>query len=182
VLQSIDVIASQLQLPLGLSQNLQAVGHLSDGSTVDLTSLVSWASGNPDVATVASGGLLTSLGAGSTLVTAADPASGIQGSLPLQVTPAVLQSLEVVPAQLSVLLGLVQPLTAVGHYSDGSTAELTNGVQWSSDNPLLAAVNSAGSVLGLGLGDTTLHALEPQSGLKSGAAVSVLSALSGLLP
>jgi len=180
VLQSIAVLAGQVQLPLGLSQNLQAVGHLSDGSTADLTSHVQWVSSDVGVAGISSGGLLSALGIGSAFVTATDPVSGIKGVLPVTMLPAVLEWLEVMPGDASVLLGLLTSFAATGHYSDGSSADLTRSVSWRSDYPLVAIVSSAGSALGLALGNTTIRAREPVSGKSGSAALSVLGGLLGL--
>jgi hypothetical protein len=180
VLQSIVVLAERLTLPLGLRLPLQAVGHLSDGTTVDLTGLVDWNSADTQVAAVGAGGLVTALGLGDTVVTAVDPVTGLEGVLPLAVTPAVLESLQVLPAQTDVPLGLLTPLEAVGHYSDGTQADLTHAVQWSSANPLIAIVNGGGGVLGLLPGDASIHAVEPGSGHTASAAVSILGGLLGL--
>jgi hypothetical protein len=180
VLQSIVVLAERLTLPLGLRLPLQAAGHLSDGTTVDLTGLMDWNSADTQVAAVGAGGLVTALGLGDTVVTAVDPFSGLEGALPLAVTPAVLESLQVLPAQTDVLLGLLTPPQAIGHYSDGTQADLTHAVQWSSANPLIAAVNAGGGVLGLLLGDTSIHAVEPGSGHTASSAVSILGGLLGL--
>jgi Bacterial Ig-like domain (group 2) len=179
VLQSIEVQAAATQLPLGLSQPLAAQGHLSDGSVVDLTRSVQWASSNGQVAGVGSGGLLTALGTGSAVVSATEPDSGSKGVLPVTVLPAALEWLEVTPADASVLLGLVKPFTATGHYSDGSSADLTRSVNWRSDNPLLATVATTGSALGLALGNTTIRAQEPLSGKSGAAALTVLGGLLG---
>lgn len=180
VLQSIEVLAGQVPLPLGLSQNLQAVGHLSDGSTADLTSHVQWVSSDVGVAGISSGGLLSALGIGSAFVTATDPVSGIKGVLPVTTLAAVLEWLEVTPGDASVLLGLLTSFAATGHYSDGSSVDLTRSVNWRSDYPLVAAVSSAGSALGLVLGNTTIRAREPVSGKSGSAALSVLGGLLGL--
>jgi Bacterial Ig-like domain (group 2) len=180
VLQAIDVIAGSVSLPLGLGEQLQAIGHLSDGTTVDVTQAVSWSSGDAGVASITSGGGLTVLGVGRTLLVASDSASGIQGSAPFEATAAVLQWLEVTPAQSAVLLGLLTPLVATGHYSDGSSVDLTRTVQWRSDDPLIAAVISTGSVLGVALGSAGIHASDLASGQSGAATVSVLGGLAGL--
>ncbi len=52
------------------TQQFTATGHLSDGSTRDLTATVSWASGTPAHATINAAGLATTVAAGTSVITA----------------------------------------------------------------------------------------------------------------
>lgn len=57
-------------LTVGDTRQLSANAQMSDGTSQDLTSLVEWASLNPDVASVTSSGLVTALGPGDARVRA----------------------------------------------------------------------------------------------------------------
>ena len=69
-LSSIAVTPSGLNLSPGASQQLTATGTFSDGSQADETSLASWTSSNPAVATVSAGGMVTAVAPGSVTITA----------------------------------------------------------------------------------------------------------------
>src|SRR5262249_50395563 len=99
-------------------------------------------------------------GVGSATISAT--LSGVTGQTGLTVTPAVLLSITVTPANSTIqILGTVQ-FTATGHYTDGSTANLTTSVTWASTNSTTATIsNSAGTqgrASGIGLGTTTISA------------------------
>ena len=86
------------------------------------------------------------------------PALGAQypiGSFPSSVTVALahassaatLQSLAIVPADLTIyssLPGKQRQFVAVGSYSDGTSAFLTQSVSWNSSNPALATIDATG--------------------------------------
>ncbi len=75
---------------------------------------------------------------------------------------STLQSIAVAPANPSVALGLSEQFTAIGTYSDHSTADLTNQVTWASANLAVATIsNRAGSqglAATLALGASTVTA------------------------
>ena len=80
-------------------------------------------------------------------------------SVPQPPPAKTLSSLAVTPATPSVPLGLTQQLKATGTFSDGSTADLTATVSWSSSNPSLATVNTAsGLATSVALGSTVITA------------------------
>jgi uncharacterized repeat protein (TIGR03803 family) len=68
------------------------------------------------------------------------------------VPPTVLQSITVSSSMISVAAGLTQQFTATGHYSDGSTQNLTSSVTWSSSNTSIATIASSGLAQGVSAG------------------------------
>jgi uncharacterized protein YjdB len=80
----------------------------------------------------------------------------------LTVNEATLVSISVGPADVFVPTGFWVPLQAIGTYDDGSTANMTAEVLWSSSTPTAARVsNSAGSegrVSGVAAGTATISA------------------------
>jgi hypothetical protein len=144
-LQTIAVAPSGPSVAAGLTQQFTASGKYLDGTSADITSVVSWSSGNTAVATVN-----TSSGLASAAKTAAGNSATITatsgtvtGSATLGVTLGVLQSISVAPVNPSVAAGLTQQFTATGNYSDGTTQALTSGVTWSSGNTAVATVNAS---------------------------------------
>jgi hypothetical protein len=83
-LQSIAVTPANTSLPAGETEQFTATGTLSDGTTENLTSQVTWASSDTSWATINSAGLATAVGQGTSSVTAT--LNGISGSTVLTVT------------------------------------------------------------------------------------------------
>jgi trimeric autotransporter adhesin len=156
-LQSIAVTPASPSIALGLSQQFTATGTYSDNSTQDLTGAANWNSSNPNVASVSSTGLASALTAGTTTISAT--LLSVSGSTTLTtVAPPLLQSISVTPANPSVAIGQNQQFVATGLYADGSTQDLTSSVSWSSSQPAIAAITTAGLASGLGGGSSTITA------------------------
>ncbi|MCG6169233.1 beta strand repeat-containing protein [Leptospira sanjuanensis] len=164
-LVSIAVTPSNSSLAKGLTGQLNATGTYTDNSTEDLTNLVSWSSSNSSRAIVSnalgSQGIATALGAGSVNMTAT--LGSISGSTGLNVTAAVLTSIQVTPSIASVAKGLTIQFAATGIYSDNSTQDLTALATWiSSDSSKVIIGNAAGSeglALASTLGNSNIRAI-----------------------
>lgn len=87
-------------------------------------------------------GLLSGCGAGSF-------APGVGGNL---------QSIQIMPSGPSVPLGENQQLTAIGHYRDGSSQDITASVTWSSSNANVATVSGSGLGTSHSTGSSTITA------------------------
>jgi hypothetical protein len=85
VLQSIWISPASPSTLEGTTDQLTASGTYSDGSTQNLTSLVSWTSGSPSVATVSPKGLASGITPGASSITASY--QGVTGKYSLAVTP-----------------------------------------------------------------------------------------------
>jgi uncharacterized protein YjdB len=149
-LTSIAVTPANPSIQNGATQQFTATGSYSDSSTQNITSTVTWTSASTNVATISnasgSNGLATSVGTGSSTIKAA--LGSVNGSTSLVVTgsSATLQVLVVGPQDpLITDASAVQAFTATGHYSDGTTQDLTSTATWSSSNTGVATVNSSGS-------------------------------------
>ncbi len=118
-----------------------ATGTLSDGSHQDLTTAVSWTSSNATVATVTPAGLARGFAAGVANVSAT--LGAVSGTATLTVTPATLVSIAVTPTAPVVGVRVTIPFQATGTYSDGSVADFTPTVTWSSSDPGTLAITSA---------------------------------------
>jgi uncharacterized protein YjdB len=88
---------------------------------------------------------------GTTIVTAKYNGVPSNGAT-LQVTPAVLNSIQVNPTSAIIPKGTTQQFTATGIYSDGSKQDLTGTAAWSTDNVLVATVSAAGLAMGQTVG------------------------------
>jgi hypothetical protein len=150
-LNSIAVTPANPSIQNGSTQQFTATGTYSDASTKNLTTTATWTSANTSVATISntagSNGLATSAGVGSSTIQAA--LGGVTGSTSLTLTAAGSATLMVlvVSPQNPVITdaSATQRFTATGHYSDGTTQDLTNSATWSASNTAVATVDSSGT-------------------------------------
>ena len=154
-LVSISVSPASASIAAGTTEQLSAVGSFDDGSTQLLTS-VTWSSTATGVATVDVNGLVTSVGTGSTTISASS--GGVSGTSSLTVTSAVLVSLAVDPANSTTATGATKQFTALGTFSDSSTQDMTASVLWSSSNPAVATIAGSGLATSVASGTTNISA------------------------
>lgn len=171
-LSSIAVTPSATTIPLGSTQALVATGTYSDGTIVDISSTVTWSSGNNAVVTVLPTGVATGVAVGSAVITAT---SGIKtGTTTVTTTPATLSSIAVTPLTASIPSSLTQAFVATGTYSDGTSLVITNSVTWSSNTTAVATVLPTGIANGLTTGTAIITAT---SGLKTGSATLTVNSV-----
>ena len=154
-----SIAISPLNNPVakGNTDQFTAIGTYSDGSTANITTTVSWSSSKSAIATVNSNGLASALGVGTTNITAS--LNGItSNTVLLNVTNANLTSIAISAASNSVAKGKTDQFTAIGTYSDNSTANITTQVLWSSSNTATATINANGVALALAVGTTNASA------------------------
>jgi uncharacterized protein YjdB len=153
---SVNIIPSTLSLPLGSGSQLQAIVTLSDGTTQDVTTTVTWSSPQSSIVTVNPQGYMTAVGKGAAQVSAAY--QGLTGSSSITVGPPVLVSMAVTPNQVSLPIGETEQFTATGTFTDGSTQNLTQSATWISSAPASVSVSVGGSALAKTLGTATISA------------------------
>jgi trimeric autotransporter adhesin len=138
------------------SVQLVATGNFQDGSTLNLTSVATWTSSSPAVATVGSTtGAVTGVATGGTNITALF--GGIAGTLNnLQVTNATLTSLTISPSTATISVGSNLQFVATGHFDDGTSEILTTFSNWSSNNASVAVVSNSGLATGSKPGAATI--------------------------
>jgi uncharacterized protein YjdB len=149
-LVSIAVTPANPSLPRGLTQQFVATGTYTDGSTQVLTSSVSWSSSDASVASIAnagSPGLATALSVGSTTIKAVS--GSVSGSTTLTVTSAILVSISVQPASVTMPQSSTRQFTALGTFSDSSVVDLTTQVTWTSSDATVVAISNAARSQGL---------------------------------
>jgi hypothetical protein len=151
-LTSLTIEPQTSAVAVGGSIALTARGTFADGSTRDLTNEVFWSSTDDGTATVANigggrPGLVTGVKAGS--VTIAAFYGAVASKALVTVLGATLSSISISPAGATTMAGQRYAYTAKGVYSDGSTADLTADVVWSTDNPGIATVSNGSGTAGL---------------------------------
>jgi uncharacterized protein YjdB len=155
-LLSITVAPAASSIPVDAAQQFSATGSYADGSSSDLTALVTWKSSSTAVATVDINGIVTGVTPGTTTVSAS--ISGITGSTTLTVNAPTISSISITPVDLTLGIGINQLFTATATYSDGSTQDLVSGVTWSSSSASVASINGSGLATTAGAGQTTITA------------------------
>jgi Bacterial Ig-like domain (group 2) len=162
-------------IALGNSLQLNATGTFTDKSTQDVTSLVTWASSQPDVAVVSSSGLAVSRSVGAAAITAV--LGAVNASNSLTVSSAGLVSIAVSENRSSIPLGTTAQFTAKGLYTDGSTQDISNSANWTSSPLNILSISNSGLATGKTVGAATVSAT--LGGISGKGALTVSSA--GLL-
>jgi len=174
-LVSIAISPQSPTIPLGTTQQFTASGTYTDSSTQDVTSLVTWSSSSAQVAIISNNsgtnGLATSAGVGTANITATS--GSVTASTSLAVGQAVIVSIAVSPATVSVPLGSSQQFAATANYTDGSSQDITQSATWASSVPAVATINSFGLAASLSIGSTNISA---GSGSVSGSTTLTVTA------
>ena len=165
--------------PLSAGQTTPMSAYLAVSSCYSCGAInwseVTWASSNPAVATVYN--TRTSYGStadvrgvaeGSAVITASY--RGFTGTRALNVTRALVTAVSVAPSPVTVVIGQAAQLAATVRDATGATVT-DRPVTWSSANPAVADVTSAGRVIGIAVGSTTVKATA--DGVSTSSAVLV---------
>ncbi|MBC5830879.1 Ig-like domain-containing protein [Vibrio metschnikovii] len=138
VIEHIQVSPATVNLAKGYAKSLTAIGTYSDGSQSDITHSVTWGSADMGKATVV-GGLLEGNNEGSTSVTATQNGIG-SNTVNVHVSEPKITSLRVSLPPVSIAKGKTHQFTATAHYSDDSTLNVTELVNWESSNTDVATI------------------------------------------
>lgn len=94
--------------------------------------------------------------------------------------PPQLQAITVTPPNPTIQTGATQAFTATGHFSDGSTQNLTASVTWASSNTAVATISnqpgSQGRATGVAAGGATISATDPASNISGSTGLTVTAA------
>jgi hypothetical protein len=155
VLTTLSVAISPTSVQAGQTASASASGLDQNGAAIS-TGTVTWSAGTPNVASITSGGAITTLAAGQSQIIAT--AGGKTGQATLTVTAIpVTTTVTVSLSASSVIQG--QTVTATATALDQNGAVLTGGtVAWSTASSAIATVTSAGVVTGVAAGQTQVIA------------------------
>ncbi|MHB8875493.1 MAG: beta strand repeat-containing protein, partial [Myxococcaceae bacterium] len=154
-LTSLSVAPPTASIAIGHTRAFTAHGVFADGSVIDVTGAVAWSSSAVNVASVGAG-LAVGLEVGTSTIGAS--VRGFSAAATLTVTPPVIDSIEVTPAQTSLAKGRTGQLVATAVWSDGTRTGLGGTVTWTSADPAIASVSPVGEVLARQVGSTTVTA------------------------
>jgi hypothetical protein len=184
-LDSVQVTPTTQALTVGDTAQFTAIGTYGNAkhlSTQNITSLVTWTSSVPSVATVNIAGVATAQEVGTTTITASATAFNgpVSSSATLTVTAAgttttttahTLTSIAILPGSQPVTnIGETGQFIAIGSYTGSpATQDLTNLVTWGSSDAFVAKIDPSGLATAISAGTTTITALYTQPGSGSGA-------------
>lgn len=153
---ALQVIPAVTTIALGTKSQLQAIATFADGSTQDVSSQVQWSSHDPFIAGVDSLGLVTGSGIGQATVTAT--LGAISRSATLTVTNAIATALQVIPPTASLPKGAKLQFQAIATFSDNSSQDVTNQVNWNSSDISVATIDLNGEATAFSEGGTDISA------------------------
>jgi len=176
LLTRIDLSPANVTMPVGLTQTVRATAVFSDTTTEDVSSTVTWTTGNGAVATVTSTGAVTGVAPGNTTLTATS--GNVTATAGVRVDPLQLTRLVVNPSSATIPKGAVQAFNATGTFNNNSTRDVTQEVTWTSTNTSVAEVSNAngtrGEVSAVNAGTAVVEAT--LDGLSSASSVNVTPA------
>jgi len=171
-LEFIEISPLRPQIIAGDSITYTATGFKTNNASLDLTHLVTWESQRQNIASfdVTNKNIVTGVAEGTSYITASyvppGEADAIIASTQMQVTAKTLRSISIVPTTARTdigsgkhlfMKGLNDQLSAVGLYSDGSTDNISNTVNWVSNASAVATV-TGGLFVSATKGDVTISA------------------------
>jgi len=164
---TVTVLPNPSSTFVGFTTTLTATLKDANGNTLTGRT-VTWQSSNTTVASVNSSGVVTGLAPGTSTITATS--EGKSGTSTLSVTLAPVATVTVSPASAAVTAGTTRQLTATLRDANGNV--LTGRtVTWSTDDPMIATVNSSGLVMGKKQG--TAHITATSEGKSDSSTITV---------
>ena len=155
-LTSLALSPANPSVPINTTQQMTAIGTYGDGSSRDLTGLVSWSSSTITNASVDLTGLVKGVAAGSATITAT--LGSVTQSTSVTVTAPTVTGISVTPDDITLPIGISEQYTASAIYSDGSIQDLVSGVTWTSSDTAVATIDNNGLAAVLAAGTTTITA------------------------
>jgi hypothetical protein len=169
---SIAITPENPIIALGVPEQFIATGTYSNNSKKNITASVSWTSSVPDVATISNAagiiGVANPVKSGVATITA--KSGNVSGSTTATVVAPALVAIDVEPAASVIATGLTRQFTAIGTYSDNSTADLTSAVTWTAA-PDVATIDSSGLSTAVSTAGTATTVVMARSGNATGSAV-----------
>lgn len=152
---AISITPYQINIANASSFQLIAVAYYSDNTSNIVTDQVNWSLQN-NIANISSTGLITATTPGSSTITAT--LDGISSVAQLDVTAAILDSINIDADSNSIANGTNTGLQANGIYSDLTSQDLTTQVTWQSSDTTIAEVNTEGVMTSHNVGTVTISA------------------------
>lgn len=159
VLESITIEPDPLVVPLGLTKQLEARGHFSDGTTEDLTAQASFALVSGTTMTVTPGGVVKAVSEGPATISAL--VGAFTDSIDASVSTAAPDHITLSLGDLTMRQQQRIRVRATIVFTDGASAEGTDSVTWDSSDTAVATVAVGVVDAQLVMGSATISASLP---------------------
>ncbi len=181
-LASVSVSPAAPTLAANQTVQLTAVGMLSDGTTVPLTSPVWAAAPASPNATISATGLVTAAAAGSGPATFTATEGGLTGTATVTVFTASTPTLASITISgltvTSIPVGKSVQLAATGNYSNSTTADVTTTAAWTTSSASIVSVSATtGLITAVAAGSAIIN-----GDYRRGVSQTLLVTVSGTLP
>jgi hypothetical protein len=150
-LTALTISPTPITIAAGNSQQFIATGVYNNGTSANISSLVTWASGDTNIAILnanlaSDSGLATSLIPGQVIIGATvNTVTGpLNATALLTVSNAVVTSLTLTPTTPQLINGFTQQFQATANFSDQSTVAVTTTASWSSSDTAVVTMNASG--------------------------------------
>lgn len=155
--ERLQIEPAQGTLIPGATQQLYALLFDGDHIEREVTGEVVWQSANPAIATVNAQGQVSALAVGTTEISARLGGS-LQAAVLIKVIDTAITALQIVPANQLSTPGLSHQYHALALLGSGLQVDVTNSVNWSISNEVVASVSAQGRVSALAVGMTQIQA------------------------
>lgn len=180
-LVSISIKPSNPEILIGSKQTFTAIGTFADGKTKNITRTVIWSSSKPGVSKIANKGKIKgralSKSAGSALIRASDPETGLNGHTTIYATAPKLMEISISPAAPLVSVGETIEFIATAKFNNEKTENITNSVHWSATNPSMVTLSNdpdqKGKATFLASGRIAINAQAPNTDISGKATFTV---------
>ncbi|QMV35769.1 hypothetical protein F6X00_04475 [Vibrio vulnificus] len=143
IITSIQITPSAASLAKGQTQPLTATAIFSDDTSFPVTESVTWKSEDTNIATVTNKGVLNAINSGIVEIFA-NKDGVTSNAVNIEVTDAIITSIQITPSAASLAKGQTQPLTATAIFSDDTSFPVTESVTWKSEDTNIATVTNKG--------------------------------------
>jgi len=167
-----DILFEVPTQDLLLGQSIQSVVTLKDAQGNTLSGrTITYSTQNSSIVTVSATGVIKGVGVGSAIVTASSGGITVPESFRVTAPPQTLASITITPPSTTLSVGQTTQANATGKDAQGTTVAAS--FSWTTTNPGVATVSSAGIVSAVGPGAATITAVA--SGVTGNMNVSVSS-------
>lgn len=149
---SLSISPDSFDTIAGKTQQITVTANMTDGSALDITFQANYVSNDISIVTVVQG-LVTGMGQGTAMISISY--GGKTVSISGTVAPPILESISIIPADLSIRIGEERQLFVNGYMSNCTSQDITEQTVWTINNSVIASINS-GLVRGLFMGNTTI--------------------------
>ena len=157
-ISAINLNQDNVDIKMGESFGYTAVVVFDNGFSFDITGQSTWISADEAVATVSQMGVITPVSPGTTTISVTR--DGTTRTTGLTISPATLEAIAISTANLATQVGNDLQFMATGHFSDNTTADITNSVTWSSSDANIATIDSSGLLTPVTQGLVQISALD----------------------